>query len=189
MTLRRGFRADAERKANAFRVKLGLRPQDRLKAVELAKYIGVPILGPADVPGLSKDHVARLVRPGISDWSAMTLDCEGRAIILHNTSHASVRQESNLFHELAHILCAHPPGHLVQIGALLLRYYDVECEEEAMYFGGALHIPRAALMSSLRAGMDSSSIAKKYCASNALTQYRINVTGVMKQIRRSRRVG
>lgn len=63
-----------------------------------------------------------------------------------------------------------------------LRNLDVEQENEAEWLGSCLQLPRPALIYSLKRSMTIEQIAEYYNCSNDMVQYRINITGVKKQL-------
>ncbi len=182
--MRRGFKTWAEREAIERRKALGLKAQDALPAAILAASLNIAILAPEQIPGMPQEHLLRLLQRDSSSWSAVTLTCDDSSLIIHNTSHASTRQESDLMHELAHVLCKHQPVKFSVIGSppLHLREYDVAREEEAEWLGACLQIPRQALLWALNRGMSDNDMIRSYGASGSLVRYRRQVTGVNRQL-------
>ncbi|MFC1451923.1 ImmA/IrrE family metallo-endopeptidase [Verrucomicrobiota bacterium] len=184
--MKRGFKTEAERLSVGFRQKLGLLPAEALPARRLAEHLQVVLLVPEAIPGI-KQGDARLLSRMSTPFSAAVLPVDGRHLIIHNPSHSDARQESDLMHELAHIICGHKAtGVDTSLGAPLLAY-DRRHEEEANYLGGSLQVPREALMKKLLRGMTRDQIAEFYGASLDLVKYRINITGAERQIMRWRR--
>jgi len=107
-------------------------------------------------------------------------------IIVHNPTHTPARQQSNLMHELAHILCGHKISESKEIIELpkCLRDFNEEKENEANWLGGCLQLPRPALLYCLRHKMNIDDIAKQYNCSTEMAKYRINITGVKIQMNR-----
>lgn len=179
---RRGFKTWAEAQGLEFRAKLGLKIIDPLPAVALAKHLDIPVLTPANIESLSPVHLKHLLEPK-SQWSALTIPHPGGHLIIHNPTHSLTRQESDLMHELAHILCEHPAPQLVNIPGfpLGLREYDVVKEKEAEWLGGCLQLPRNGLSWALRKGMNHTDIAEHFKASGDMVRFRINMTGLKRQ--------
>lgn len=182
--MRRGFKTWSENQALKFRHELSLRPDEPLPAARLAEHLGIVVIAPHAVPGATHDVLAQLLKRDPSGWSAFTVAVDGLAIVVHNAAHASPRQESDLMHELAHIICRHPAMRIVTIAGLAIREYSEAQEEEAAWLGGCLHLPRAALWSSLREGLDTPVIMTRFNASKAMVRYRRNVTGIDVQLAR-----
>ena len=188
--LKRGFKAKAERISTSLREELGLEPFSPLCAFDLASHLGVEIISPGSL-GLSPKELSILMgtkRIG-SGWSALTLtNKHGQRIIIHNTLSSEARQQSNLMHELAHIICGHEfielDGHNLPD---YMRYYDRFQEAEAEYLGGCLQLPRESLLWAIASErMTKQQIAEKFIASVQMVNFRINSTGIRNQLRYSK---
>lgn len=180
---RRGFKTWAENQGLEFRAKLGLRISDHLPANSLATHLKIRIYTPHDFQSLQPRLLKHLLTKGKSQWSALTVPLQDGHIIIHNPTHSITRQESDLMHELAHILCEHPAPQLQSIPGfpLGLREYDFEKEKEAEWLGGCLQLPRNALSWALKRGMDHNAIADHFRASHDMVRFRINMTGLKRQ--------
>jgi Zn-dependent peptidase ImmA (M78 family) len=90
-------------------------------------------------------------------------------------------------HELAHILLGHDPARVdvAEDGSLVLFTYDKDQEDEANWLAACLLLPRAALLVIRKESGDLKSAAKDYGVSQVMLQYRLNVTGVEHQMRRT----
>ncbi|MHB8636741.1 MAG: ImmA/IrrE family metallo-endopeptidase [Fimbriimonadaceae bacterium] len=146
----------------------------------------VRVLTPAGFPELDPNvtHQLLFVDPG--SWSAFTISWAGNSLIVHNPTHSEGRQESNIFHELAHLLCDHRGCQLEVVNGIPMRTYDASEEEEAGWLGGALHLPRIALIRCIADGVDDDEIAARFVASDELVAFRRRMTGVDSQLRRRR---
>lgn len=183
--MRRGFKTWAENEAVRLRQKLGMRASERLPARTLAADLGVIIQDPKQIPGMTPQLLAVLLRED-SGWSAVTLPAVEPVIVIYNPSHSLPRQESDLMHEMAHLLCNHECGSVTLIGSLPCRTFDPSQEEEAAWLGACLQIPREGLLWCLRNGWDTAAIAEHLGASLKQAQHRRNRTGVDSQIARTR---
>ena len=186
--MRRGFKTWAERQAILLRQALNLPPHAALPAARLAAHLGITIVGPHQIPGLTAERVHRLLRVDPSSWSAVTISANGIVLIIHNTAHAPCRQESNVMHEQGHIICEHQPAQMVQLGNLpwVLRTYDADQEEEAAWIGGCLQLPRESLLWALKRGMDEAMLCDHFGASIDMVRFRRQKTGVDRQLARRR---
>lgn len=185
--MKHGFKAKAERLSERVRKKLGIPVDHPLPARQLVVVMDVTLLGAEDIPGLDPRHVNHLLRADVSSWSAVTMEANDRRFIIHNTSHAPTRQESNIMHEAAHILCEHPPGEIVRYGPFSLRRYDRDQEEEAEWLGAVLQIPRKGLLRLARDRVPVSAIAQHFGASEDMVNFRLYKGGVRKQLWHERR--
>ncbi len=186
---KRGFKKWSDDICLELRNNLGLNNISPLCGFELCKFLEIPVLTPAEIEGLDSKLLSHLLTKGSKDWSAATipLDCN-KFIIVHNNTHSQSRQQSNLMHELAHILCEHKVDESkLSLGLSgFMRDFNAEQESEAEWLGGCLQLPRPALLWALRTRMTEKEIAEHFKASLEMTKYRINVTGVKLQLQRSR---
>lgn len=182
--MRRGFKTEAEREAAQQRQFLGLSINEPLLARRLINYHGLLLLTPQSIPGMKTEHLFQLLEADESAWSAVSILVGTQIAIIYNTSHSAGRQESDLTHEVAHLLCKHEPMYLVPLPGLplVLRTYNVEQEDEANWLTGCLKLPREALLWAVRNGMDNTEIATYFQASLQLVEYRRRITGIDKQL-------
>lgn len=185
--MRREFIQKAEQAARKYREALHLTIKHALPARLLAHHLKVAIIDPSQVPGLALQHVNCLLHKDASAWSAVTIEVEKKLIIVHNTVHAPQRQESNLMHEMAHIICKHRPANVVKTHSLFMRCYDIKQEDEATWLGACLQIPRQALFWAVKRGMSHQEIATYFGASEDLVRFRRNCVGVDKPVTKARR--
>lgn len=183
--MRRGFKTWAEKEAVRLRQKLGIKTTERLPARMLAEDLGVVILDPKQIPGMTPQLLAVLLRED-SGWSAVTLPATKPVIVIHNPLHSPPRQESDLMHEIAHLLCNHECGGVTLLGALPCRTFDPSQEAEAEWLGACLQITREGLLWCLKQGWETQKIADHFGASFKQAQHRRNRTGVDAQIARTR---
>src|SRR5436305_9337672 len=107
MKLRRGFKTEAEAYAEEFRTELSLQIDGALCPFELAKYLDIPVVGLSELPDLPANCLDHCIGEGQSEFSAMTVNDGSYRMIVHNESHHPYRQNSNVMHEIAHILLGH----------------------------------------------------------------------------------
>lgn len=181
--LRRGFKAEAEKLALKFRVELNLHACAPLCAFKLAEHLSIPIIPatkfvtlPSEIELLSND----------CEWSALTMtNFQGKRIIIHNPFNSDARQQSDLMHELAHVICKHE-SKAANIDVTIpggLRCYDEVQEEEAKWLGATLLLATPCLLWATKENMSIDEIAFHYTASIDMVRYRINTTGVAKRIK------
>ncbi len=184
--MRRGFKTWAEQQAVEQRRNLSLGADAPLPAAQLASYLGIIVVGPGQIPGMSPEHLECLLQRDQSSWSAITVSVDTCTVIIHNTGHAPTRQESNLMHEMAHIICKHIPAELMRVGGLpfLLREYNADQEEEASWLGACLQLPRSALWVAVRRHMTTAEMVQYFQASEDLIRFRRQVAGVDRQFSR-----
>lgn len=186
-----GFKANAERISVSYRKKLDLNVHDPLCGFELAKHLNIEVYRPAQIfPPDTNLEILLGVENDDNGWSALTMNTgKGNKIIIHNNLQAPVRQQSNLMHELSHVICEHKrPNKYEDINLpFFMRDFDAQQEEEANYLGSTLQIPREALLWALKRGMTKEEIGDYFQASISMVTFRINSTGVMRQLSYMRR--
>jgi IrrE N-terminal-like domain len=161
-----------EEVATTQRNQIGYKAFEQLPARVLAQHFQATILTPETIPDAEPEQVKRLCNS--DNWSAGII-WENPLIIVHNSRHAPTRQESNLMHELAHVILKHKMVNYDSKTRLpLCRQQD---EDEAVYLGGCLQIPRRGLLWAVQKKMTIAQIALHFNASEEMVKFRTNVTG------------
>jgi len=185
--LKRGFKAEAERIALEARGELNLRDCDGLDVFALANHLEIPVLTMGDVASRNGQSSFKqyfsVVDPDV--FSAITIFIGRRRFIVHNETQHPHRQASNVSHEISHTLLEHEPVALV--GSDGQREWNPEMEAEAHWLGAALLVPREGALRMARAGKLVEEIAEHYGVSSALCSWRIQQTGIFRQLERGRR--
>ncbi len=178
---KRGFKANAENTSLTLRKELGLKPFEKLCGFDLASHLAIKVTDPLSV-GLPENE-ANLLMDKSSGWSAVTVEfSDKKKLIIHNILHSRKRQQSNLMHEMAHILCEHEfPKLCFTDNDLQMRHYSKEQESEAEWLGGSLQLPRQSLLYWLKKDYSLDEIANYFEASKQMVRFRYNVTGLSKQ--------
>jgi len=185
--MRRGLKAQAEKAAATARTVLRVAPLSPLDPWAYAKYLGLVVLD-FNTLGLSKAATRQLLTVDNESWSAMTLKEGETTAIIVNPGHKITRQRSNLMHEIAHFELKHLPSRVEvskNTGMLLLSDYSDDHESEADWHGAALLLPRIALTHHQARRKTISEIAALYGVSDPLCEWRLRMTGVDIQLRRS----
>ncbi len=183
--LKRGFKANAERLAIEYRSKLLIHPCAPLCAFKLSEHLSIPVCSATEFLK-QEDEIALLSGTnGVEcEWSALTMVTKaGNRIIIHNPFHSIGRQQSDVMHELAHIICKHEIKENTYDFAIPfgMRNFDEVQEEEAKCLGSTLQIARPGLLWSKKRDMDNHAIAEHFNASIDMVNYRMNTSGVSKQ--------
>jgi hypothetical protein len=184
--LRRGFKSDAERVADLVRHDLGLGPLDRLDCFALAEAWGIPVvsLGELREDGASEASIRRLTSPD-AGFSATTVVVGPRRLIVYNPRHESGRKASSLAHELAHVILEHEAAPAIGVGGC--RHWDAEQEAEADWLGSTLLVPRTSGLAWMLESDDVEAGARNFGVSVELFRWRINHTGVVREVQKLRR--
>ena len=182
--MRRGFKAWCERTANDYRQALGVAPAGALDPRVLASHLGVQVATPEDIPTLSEASKRQLLEIDADSWSAVTIaDGDARLVIL-NSAHSDVRQNSDLAHELAHLILNHTTdqARLSREGLLFRGTFDREQEDEANWLGGCLLVPRDGLLKARFRTADVGALAAQFRVSTDMITWRLQTTGVLRQV-------
>lgn len=186
---RRGFKTWAEETSARVRRKLRLPADSPLDPMDLAGLLSVIVLSPEDITDLPSDCRQRLARDHSENWSAITVANGRQHLIVVNTSHAPARRNSNVAHELAHVILGHEPSLMFAspTSGTALRTHNKEQEDEANWLAGCLLLPKDALFSIRRRHLNDEEACVEFGVSAAMLRFRMNVSGVEIQIGRSRR--
>lgn len=182
----RGFKTWCENVSAQHRRKLGLQPYDPLHADKLAAHLEVDVKTPHEIPGVDSETLRVLLHDDPGSWSAITLSVAGKDLVIRNPAHRGGRPNSDLMHELSHLLLGHKPGQTFVSGdgLLILSAFDKPQEDEANWLAGTLLLPRAALLNVRRRRLSEAQVLRAYEVSRDMLRYRMNVTGVDRQVRR-----
>jgi Zn-dependent peptidase ImmA (M78 family) len=184
VTLRRGFLAEAEREAKRIRAELGLGPGAPIDVSQIAKHLGISVIAADELIDAARLH--DLERVQAFAFSACTFDIDGTKVIVVNPLRTPARRASDIAHELAHLLLAHQLDEIRSVGGVPFRTCRPDQEEEATNLGGTLLLPRPLLLSAVRRGLDDQAIAAQYDVTTEMARFRVNRTGVRRQLRSTR---
>lgn len=184
MTLKHGFKANAERTAKRYREELSLSPADPLDPRALADHLDVTIVDAATLVPLAE--LEELERIQAYAFSAATFEVRERKIVVVNPIRGRGRQNSDIAHELSHIILEHDLSEVRELAGMPFRTCKPEEEEEATALGGTLLLPRDLLVSAARRGASVDAIADQYSVTVEMARFRYNTTGVGKQVAMTR---
>lgn len=178
--MRRGFKAEAERTAEAIRAEMGKRASDPLDAVELARHVGAEVRRADELTSLEKLETLEQLQPGA--FSACTFSIGDRHVIVYSPLASAGRTQSDISHEVAHIVLKHEMKSVMTLGSMSFFTCDPEEEQEANWLAGCLLLPRRLLYMAARRGLGAAGIAETYTVSEQMAAYRLRTTGVMRQL-------
>jgi Zn-dependent peptidase ImmA (M78 family) len=125
------------------------------------------------------------IQPGA--FSAATFHPpDGKTVAVCNPCSDPARTNSDIAHELSHILLDHDVREIEQLAGHTFLTCDPEQEAEANWLAGSLLLPRPLLLREVYAGTDADALAAKYEVSLPMARFRLNASGVLLQARRSR---
>lgn len=180
--LKRGFKARAEKLAIEYRSKMSIHPCAPLCAFRLAEFLNIPIYSATEFLKLPNE-LEKLSDESFG-WSALTMITKANnRIIIHNPYHLQTRQQSDIMHELAHVICEHNQS-LSQYDfdiPLGMRHFDELQEEEANCLGSTLQIAKPGLFWARKRDLNVNQIASHFNSSVQMAAYRMRISGVFKQ--------
>ena len=180
MTLKRGFKAEAERIAERLRQEIGLAKDDAIDITHLAKRMNVSIVSADELVDI--ERLEELERIQTFAFSACTFHIDGRDIIVTNPIRLPARRNSDVAHELAHLISKHDLTEIRIVAGMPFRTCRPDQEEEATTLGGTLLLPRPLLLKAAHAGLDVAGIARRFQVTDEMARYRYNSTGIGRQV-------
>ena len=179
MSLPRGFKTKANRISVGLRHQAGLPADAPIDPVRLAARFGFPVVPITMFADICPKHVAQLVEADKRAFSASLLPLGDRRIILLNDGHSPRRRNSDLAHEVAHALLAHPPTQPFDHAGC--RNFDKDMEEEANCLAGHILIPNEAAQKIVWSERDLEAVCDEYGVSRRMLEYRLNTSGARKR--------
>jgi Zn-dependent peptidase ImmA (M78 family) len=180
VTLPRGFKAAAERRAVAIREDLGLSAHDRLDMNQIAAHLKIKIVSASSLVEIVR--LEELERLQAFAFSAVTFEISDKKIIVTNPLRADGRIASDIAHEISHILLKHELSEVTEFDGVPFRTCRPDEEEQATALGGTLLLPRPLLIRAASRGLGPEEIAAQYAVTVEMARYRYNATGVARQI-------
>jgi Zn-dependent peptidase ImmA (M78 family) len=179
--LRRGFKAAAERLAQAVRKDFAMDSPAPFDCIKVCGELGIPVISVPDLvsAGASPRSIRHILSPA-AKFSAMTVASGTKRLIVYNPTHSAGRRANSLAHELSHILLEHPLAPALGEGGC--RLWDPRLEAEADWQAGALLVPRDAALAWLQSNRSMEEGAAHFGVSKALFQWRVGQTGVKRQM-------
>ena len=151
---------------------LNFKAFEPLPAKVLVKHFKATLFTAEAVPNAELEAIKLLNNN--DDWSAGIISLDPLWIV-YNSRHTPARQQSDLMHEFAHVILRHE---MVQYDAKTgLPLRKKQYEDEAVYLGGCLQIPRRGLLWAKQKQMTISQIALHFDASEEMVKFRSNVIG------------
>lgn len=184
MAVRWGFKTEAESTALEVRAELGLQATDRLDPLALAEHLEIPVVPLSHFHSDAPDAVRHLQDINHEAFSAVTVFCGSRRIIVHNDAHVPGRRASNLTHELSHGLLLHPPAPALDDRGC--RRWDPTIEKEADILAGVLLLPQEACIAMALQGASDSQVALAFGTSVDMARWRMGASGARKIASRAR---
>ncbi|GAB4038919.1 ImmA/IrrE family metallo-endopeptidase [Spirosoma jeollabukense] len=166
------FRQRCEAIATEQRYLLNKLAFDPLPAIDLVNMLGIRVQS-TEQTGVDGAVLIELM--DAQNWSAMLFGANP-PMIIYRPDHSLARRESDLMHELAHVLLKHPYGRYNAITSTISK--NSQHEQEADYLGSCLQIPRRAMQWAAQLGLTIDQTASHFGASTQMVEWRIRMTGI-----------
>jgi Zn-dependent peptidase ImmA (M78 family) len=118
-------------------------------------------------------------------FSACTFEIHQRRIIVTNPLRSGGRHNSDVAHELSHVLLEHDLAEVRDVGGMFFRGCEPDEEEEATSLGGTLLLPRALLLKAAAKGWGVEELVEHCGVTTEMARYRLNTKGGSQTGRRS----
>jgi Zn-dependent peptidase ImmA (M78 family) len=185
--LRPGFKAEAEKIAEHVRAELGLGPLDALDCFTLAEAWGIPVVSLGELrENGAKDQSVRRLLSDDAGFSATTVVLGTKRLIVYNPHQPPGRSANSLAHELSHLILEHRAAPAIGVGGC--RHWDGLQEADADWLGATMLVPRSSALEWMLQDGDLDAGAMNFGVSLELFRWRVNHTGVVRQIARERQV-
>lgn len=166
--------------ASKIRSEMGKHAYDALDAIALAQYVRAQVRSADELTSRSKLEALEKLQPGA--FSACTFTVAGKQVIVYSPLASVGRTQSDIAHEVAHILLKHNVRAVQTIGGVSFFTCDADEEQEANWLAGCLLLPRPLLYRAARRGLTTAAIAQAFGVSETMAAFRLRTTGVMRQL-------
>jgi hypothetical protein len=173
--------------ALALRDFAGVAPDEALDPFALAEFARLLVVRFDQIAGLSDESREHLLGAGTNEWSGGACSQplpNGWRLVILNPAHGAQRNRATLMEEISHVFLGHTANRLAVpvvdkkggSNRVLARDYNKSDEEAAYAIGSAALVPYAALRKLVLDDRSADQIARRFCVSRQLVEYRIKVT-------------
>lgn len=180
MALKRGFKKEANAIVKEIRGELGLTMMAPLDPWALAEHLEIPVITLSSMSDVIPNAVNHFSVVNSSEFSAMTVFCGTRRVIVYNDSHTKGRQASDIAHEVSHGLLLHPLRPALNENGC--RNWNDDVEDEAQWLAGALLISEDAALNIARKELAIDHAATLYGVSQQMIRWRLGMTGAHQRV-------
>ena len=198
-------RKQFELRALGLREFAGVTDDQPLDPFALARFARLLVVDFDSIEGLSAESRAHLLGVAADEWSGGACSRplpNGWRLVILNPAHGVQRNRATLMEEIAHVFLGHKPNRLATIagddrpgpssaaanrtgGRMLARDYNRTDEEAAYAVGAAALVPFGALSHLVSEGRSSPEIGRHFRVSRQLIEYRIKVTHLWPEYKRT----
>jgi len=189
-------RKQFELRALGLRDFAGLANDEPLDPFALANSAKLLVVDFERIEGLSAESRAHLLGDAADEWSGGACSRplpNGWRLVILNPAHGKRRNRATLMEEVAHVFLGHTPNRLAAVQSaegnaekrILTRDYNQTDEEAAYAVGAAALVPYGALRRFVLKGLAANEMARHFRVSRQLVEYRIKVTHLWVEYKRT----
>ncbi len=198
-------RKQFELRALGLREFAGVTEDQRLDPFALASFARLLVVDFNSIKGLSAESRTHLLGAAADEWSGGACSRplpNGWRLVILNPAHGIQRNRATLMEEVAHVFLGHKPNRLAPVTGdnqpgqspgsvtqssrrILARDYNQPDEEAAYAVGAAALVPFGALRRLVLKGRSSREIGQHFRVSRQLAEYRIKVTHLWPEYKRT----
>src|SRR5437870_4584882 len=189
-------RKQFELRALGLRDFAGIRGDQPLDPFALARFAKLLVVDFDSIEGLSAESREHLLGAATDEWSGGACSKplpNGWRIVILNPAHGLHRNRATLMEEVAHVFLGHRPNRLAETassgatinGKTAARDYNKADEEAAYAIGTAALVPYEALHRMVSQGESANEIARHFRVSRQLVEYRLKVTHLWSNYKRT----
>jgi hypothetical protein len=194
-------RKQFELRALGLRDFAGVTADQPLDPFALASFARLLVIDFDSIEGLSSESRTHLLGAAADEWSGGACSRplpNGWRLVILNPAHGIQRNRATLMEEVAHVFLGHKANRLAVIAGeaaasssstqrpkILARDYNQADEEAAYAVGAAALVPFGSLQRLIKQGRSLPEIARHFRVSRQLVEYRIKVTHLWPEYKRT----
>lgn len=173
----REFLQHVERQAMEIRRRAGVKGLDPLDQQALADHLGLKIITPEGVVGMTPEHRSQVRAVTPKQWSGTGMPLpNGRLLVMLNSEQTPERANVTTMEEFAHAYYGHQPTRIVALpNGAAKRSFNPRNEQEAYWTAAAALLPMKAVGRAIMRGQTAGELAGAYGVSIELAEFRIKI--------------
>lgn len=176
----------ADMHAREIRTSIGIDNEEPFDPRDYCHELGLVIVTPAEIPGLSDDDVdwASQVDPRV--WSGVGVPLpNGRLVVILHPNQSNERAAVTILEEVAHRYFHHAPSRIIRLpNGAVKREFTKEAEDEAYWTAAAVLVPSRSLATRVWQGKGADLIADEFGVSRQLVEFRLKTLGLWRAYRK-----
>jgi hypothetical protein len=173
-----------DNEAAKIRKRYGFSYTDPLDPYTLAESLGIKVIEPHDISGISSQDIEILRSIG-TDWSGLSFPLpDNRKIVILNPFHEQPRKMITLMEEICHLIYVHKPQTKVRLfGYQKINFSDFSKKDEKIAYrvAASVLVPYKALESLIMQRKNIGEISLYFGVSPELVEFRLKITGLFQR--------